>query len=84
MNFNDMPKDELIKIEAQIKMEIFKRRLLAIRKTMNTQKFTFSQLIQDKVQVLEHVVSHELSTMKRIYFIEDKLDELEIILNIDN
>lgn len=83
MNIADLPKEELFKIEAQIKLEIFKRRLVEIRKAMNNQTFTFSQMIRDKAQILEHIVSHELSSMKRIHLIEDKLDELEIILNID-
>lgn len=83
MNFADLPKEELLKMEAQIKLEIFNRRLVLVRKAMNTQTYTFSQLLRDKLQVLEHIVSHELTSMKRIHLIEDKLEELEIILNID-
>lgn len=83
MNFNDLPKEELLKIEAQIKLEIFNRRLIEIRKAINSRHFTFSQLLRDKLQLLEHIVSYELNSMKRIHLIEDKLEELEIILNIE-
>lgn len=83
MNFNDLPKEELLKMEALIKLEIFNRRLIEVRKAMNSRNFTFSQLLRDKLQVLEHIVSHELTSFKRIHLIENKLEELEIILNIE-
>lgn len=83
MNFNDLPKEELLKMEALIKLEIFNRRLIEVRKAMNSRNFTFSQLLRDKLQVLEHIVSYELTSFKRIHLIESKLEELEIILNIE-
>ena len=83
MNFNDMPKEELIKIEARIKLEIFSRRIIEVRRAMAAQHLPFSQLLRDKVSMLEHIVSYELTSFKRIHLIEDKLEELEIILNID-
>lgn len=83
MNFNDLPKEELLKMEALIKLELYNRRLVEVRKAMNSRTFTFSQLLRDKLQLLEHIVSHELSSMKRIHYIDNYLEELEIILNID-
>lgn len=83
MNIADLPKEELFKLEALIKLEIYNRRLVEIRKAMNTRKFTFSQLLIDKMQLLEHIVSHELSSVKRMHLIENYLEELEIILDLD-
>ena len=83
MDFRELTKEELLDMEIQIKMELYNRRLAEVRKAMNNYSFTFTQSLRDRVQILEHIVSHELTSTKRIQFIESCLNDLEIILNID-
>lgn len=82
-NFDKMSREELNILDFQVKNEIWKRRLIQIRKIINNNKNpSINRFMKDKLSAIDTMVNHELNTNKRSCLIEEYIEELEILLEI--